>query len=164
VTLRDDLIERYSRQILLPEVGGRGQERLLAARLVVTGNGPAAAYAAALLAAAGAGVTCMDGPADPLTIASGDVAGIVAQGCRVLTLVARPCMHCAAADGPSRPVEAAHGQAVGALAAAEAMRLELGLATEGRVHTLDLGRGVFTAHALPETDGCARCRGSFLPT
>jgi len=40
--LTDAQIERYGRQIILPEVGGRGQERLLAARVAVAGAGPAA--------------------------------------------------------------------------------------------------------------------------
>jgi hypothetical protein len=53
--LTDAQVERYSRQILLPEVGGRGQERLLAARVVLAGAGTAAEAAATLLARAGVG-------------------------------------------------------------------------------------------------------------
>ena len=37
--LTDAQIDRYSRQIILPEVGGRGQERLLARCVEVIGNG-----------------------------------------------------------------------------------------------------------------------------
>jgi adenylyltransferase/sulfurtransferase len=53
--LTDAQIERYSRQIILPEVGSRGQERLLAASVAVAGNGTAARTAALYLAAAGIG-------------------------------------------------------------------------------------------------------------
>ncbi len=53
--LTDSQIERYSRQIVLPEVGGRGQERLLAARAAVVGRGEAVLFCAAHLAAAGVG-------------------------------------------------------------------------------------------------------------
>jgi len=55
VILTDAQIERYSRQIILPEVGSRGQERLLAASVAVAGNGTAARTAALYLAAAGIG-------------------------------------------------------------------------------------------------------------
>src|SRR5262249_52054990 len=55
MTLTDVQVERYSRQIVLPEVGGRGQERLLAASVVVGGDGTAAATAAVLLGRAGVG-------------------------------------------------------------------------------------------------------------
>jgi len=48
-------IRRYSRQILLREVGGAGQKRLLAATVAVTGDGPAARVCALYLAAAGVG-------------------------------------------------------------------------------------------------------------
>jgi hypothetical protein len=55
MTLSEAQIERYSRQILLPEVGGRGQMRLLAARAAIVGSGPAATGAAVLLGRAGVG-------------------------------------------------------------------------------------------------------------
>lgn len=53
--LSDARIERYSRQILLASVGGRGQEALLAARVVIVGDGTVARTAALYLAAAGVG-------------------------------------------------------------------------------------------------------------
>jgi adenylyltransferase/sulfurtransferase len=61
--LTDVQLERYSRQILLPEVGGRGQERLFAATVTLAGAGDAVAVAAALLARAGIGhLVLVDGP------------------------------------------------------------------------------------------------------
>lgn len=53
--LTDLQIERYARHVLLREVGGVGQERLLAARVAVAGLGPAGAWATAYLALAGVG-------------------------------------------------------------------------------------------------------------
>jgi len=38
LALSNEQIERYSRQIILPQVGGRGQERLLAARIAILGE------------------------------------------------------------------------------------------------------------------------------
>lgn len=37
--LREDQIERYSRQIILTEVGGKGQEKLLNAKVLIIGVG-----------------------------------------------------------------------------------------------------------------------------
>jgi molybdopterin/thiamine biosynthesis adenylyltransferase len=51
--LTDAQIERYSRQIIVPEVGGRGQEQLLAAAVVLGGRGSTAA--SLYLVAAGIG-------------------------------------------------------------------------------------------------------------
>lgn len=61
--LRDDQVRRYARHVLLPDVGGRGQERLLAAQVVVElGPGRAAEVAAAAyLAAAGVGRLILGG-------------------------------------------------------------------------------------------------------
>jgi hypothetical protein len=64
--LSEAQIERYSRQILLPEVGGRGQLRLLAGRVAVAGDGPAAAFAATLLGRAGVGALDLVGLAGSL--------------------------------------------------------------------------------------------------
>ena len=53
--LTDAQIDRYSRQILLPEIGGRGQERLLAGRVAVIGEGRLAALLQDYLLRAGIG-------------------------------------------------------------------------------------------------------------
>ncbi len=51
----DELLLRYSRQILLPGIGAEGQERLAAAHAVVMGLGGLGSPIAAYLAAAGVG-------------------------------------------------------------------------------------------------------------
>ena len=55
MSLTETQIDRYSRHILLKEVGGIGQERLLSASAQVLGNGIAAEEAAIYLAAGGVG-------------------------------------------------------------------------------------------------------------
>jgi adenylyltransferase/sulfurtransferase len=70
VLLDDHQIERYSRQIVLAEVGAEGQIRLLAARVAVRGGGAAAARIVGYLAAAGVGT--ISAPAALHAAADGD--------------------------------------------------------------------------------------------
>jgi adenylyltransferase/sulfurtransferase len=53
--LRDDQLDRYARQIVLKEFGGEGQNKLLAATVVLIGAGGIGAPAIQYLAAAGLG-------------------------------------------------------------------------------------------------------------
>ena len=74
MTLSTEQIERYSRQVILPEVGGRGQERLLAATVCVGGGGPAATTTALLLGRAGVGTLVVPDGFGPLPELSPDCA------------------------------------------------------------------------------------------
>jgi adenylyltransferase/sulfurtransferase len=66
--MNDDQLLRYSRHILLPEIGIEGQEKLLGARALVIGAGGLGSPAAMYLASGGVGhITLADGDSVDLT-------------------------------------------------------------------------------------------------
>jgi hypothetical protein len=68
VALSEDQILRYSRQILLRQVGGRGQEALLEGGARLDGVGPAGLTAAAYLAAGGTPVMASEARLEPAAV------------------------------------------------------------------------------------------------
>ena len=60
--LTEDELDRYTRHIVLPQIGGVGQQRLKAARVAIVGAGGIGAGAIPALAGAGVGaLTIIDG-------------------------------------------------------------------------------------------------------
>jgi adenylyltransferase/sulfurtransferase len=85
----EEQIERYSRHIILPEVGGRGQARLLKSRAFVLGAGGLGSPALLYLAAAGVGTI---GVADGDCV---DLSNLQRQIIHTTGTVGRPKVHSA---------------------------------------------------------------------
>lgn len=91
MNLTEQQIERYSRHIILPEVGGKGQMTLLSGRVLLVGAGGLGSPAALYLAAAGVGtIGLVDGDVVDLTNLQRQVAHATAD-------VGRPKVESAAA-------------------------------------------------------------------
>jgi len=177
--LSDAQIERWSRQILLPEVGGRGQLRLLGARVGVVGDHPATAPAVDLLRRAGVAVRAGVVPRDAELVLDLDHRDTVppevvarvplvrgrtsgATGC-VVTLVGKPCGRCAPSWAPPAPatdpaLADAAGRVLASLVATEAIRVLLAHPGTGRRSTFDLDAGAFASDVLDDA-GCSACGG-----
>jgi molybdopterin-synthase adenylyltransferase len=76
VSLSDQDVNRFSRHIILPEVGGRGQKKLLGASVLVAGLAASGSAAALYLAAAGVGALTLW---DPGLVSPRDLEGAVAH-------------------------------------------------------------------------------------
>ena len=88
----EDQIERYSRHIVLPEVGGPGQRKLLAASVLIVGAGGLGSPVALYLAAAGVGTI---GLVDSDTV---ELSNLQRQVLHTTTDVGAPKCHSAAAS------------------------------------------------------------------
>jgi adenylyltransferase/sulfurtransferase len=80
--LTEQQIERYSRQIILPELGGRGQQTLLSAAVAIVGGGALGTAAATYVAAAGVGRLTIAAPELQLDIEA------LNPDCQMTTLLA----------------------------------------------------------------------------
>ena len=68
MSLTEEQIQRYSRNIILEQIGGKGQEKLLASKVLIVGAGGLGSPAALYLAAAGVGtIGLVDGDQVDLT-------------------------------------------------------------------------------------------------
>ena len=65
MTLTDAQIDRYSRQIIVPRIGGRGQERILAARILLVGDARDIEVPRVYLVGAGVGTIVTVGDQSP---------------------------------------------------------------------------------------------------
>lgn len=76
MSLTEAEILRYSRHIILPEVGGRGQRRLKESSVLIAGLGPTGSAAALYLAAAGISRIALW---DPALVTEADLQGAIAH-------------------------------------------------------------------------------------
>lgn len=142
MTLREDQIQRYARHILLREVGGVGQARLLASRVLVGGAAGAEAALVYLTAAGVGSLGVIDAP----------------ESLRARLRALNPDVALATStDGPW-DVVVALGQDAGALAASEAAPRGAALLAVGAS-----ADGFQLAWLRAHEDGCARSTHPWTP-
>ena len=111
--MNDDQLLRYSRHILLDEIGIEGQERILAAHALVIGAGGLGSPVALLLGAAGVGcLTLVDNDAVDLTNLQRQIAHTTARVGQPKVASAADAVH---AINPGVQVDAVQARADGAL-------------------------------------------------
>lgn len=154
MALTEEQIVRYSRQILVREVGGVGQERLLGATATVREGSVALQVAAAYLAAGGTSVVS-GGTSSLSIIGPGDEvpggAVVIVGADRIIFGSARTCRACLGTVAGGEP-SADEAQLLGALAALVVQRFVLSGDDEGAVQLAQ--EGGFTRKPLPR---CLRC-------
>ncbi len=142
-------IQRYGRQILLRELGGRGQRALLTARVEVLAEGPGADAAVTYLRAGGTPVErssqVASGPSLLRVWSAAGEAGVVAVAGGVAWRTPGGCEACWTQTMSELPPAAGAEVLLGALAALTTQRLVLGWAApaglvcwrEGRLHSAE---------------------------
>ncbi len=138
MSLTEQQIRRFARHILLPEVGGKGQERLLSASVRVTGEGALSALADAYLQAAGVATTIEPGTLLRLEIQRPGLATVQIQ---VIGQTHDWTIEVGGKVGTARAPQD-HGRSetcllAASLAAFEALRVILNLGTPERVWHVD---------------------------
>jgi hypothetical protein len=173
--LNDAQVERYARHVLLPEVGGRGQARLLAARVAVLGDTAVARIVRDLVRRSGATVGDRTGRSDAIVVTDDRPSASCAsrrrptvlvratgRRARLVLLDAAPCVACAdpeltTAQPPGPEPGAALAAATGALAATLTICALLGRPGGSILHDVDLGGIDLSARPLTGP-GCPSCR------
>jgi hypothetical protein len=153
--LDDAAIERFSRQILLPEVGGRGQERLFATQATVRG---AAGRVCGDAAAAGVDVRHDTAVRRVAIVQTGRPCWACARAAAVVATLVAVCAPAASPRRPDLPAAATLDDAPAARVRRGPRRRRyaaLGLATDGRPGVRP-ARGTFLACPLAASCGAPR--------
>jgi hypothetical protein len=140
--LSEEQIQRYARHILLPEVGGVGQEKLLATEVHLAGESALVELAGEYLSAAGVRVDAHSGRGLALSIREGAQVVVRAEAGRVLVLSG--CRACV--GEPAGPIPFESGAIAASLAASECLRMILRIGEPARAWEI---RGAKLSHLAP---------------
>jgi molybdopterin/thiamine biosynthesis adenylyltransferase len=151
--MNDDQLLRYSRHILLDEVGIEGQRRLLAAHALVIGAGGLGSPVALYLATAGVGtITIIDGDTVDLTNLQRQIAHNLARVGQPKASSAARTMH---SINPDVRVHALHERADAARLGALVARADVVVDCSDNFATRHAVNAACVAHARPLVSGAA---------